>query len=153
MAMGGVHYIHYAWSPEVNAASTQLPSPFLSWEKRAKRVVCLQHWLLGIMHGVYNALLLLVACHTLLPLVLKCLPIGWLIFSLFFWVMYPLSSLILVEKLRGVSLALVKFEFCSKSSAKILRFEVRRTIASNLSNYSNIFTLSQVKIMSNVIKD
>ena len=55
--MGGVHYIHYAWSPEVNAASTQLPSPFLSWEKRGKRVVCLQHWLLGIMHSVYNALL------------------------------------------------------------------------------------------------
>ena len=55
--MGGVHYIHYAWSPEVNATSTQLPSPFLSWEKRGKRVVCLQHWLLGIMHSVYNALL------------------------------------------------------------------------------------------------
>ena len=38
------------------------PSAFIAcphrWEKRGKRVVCLQHWLLGIMHSVvYNALL------------------------------------------------------------------------------------------------
>ena len=40
--MGGVHYIHYAWSPEVNATSTQLPSPFLSWET----INDTHHWIL-----------------------------------------------------------------------------------------------------------
>ena len=51
-------------------------------------------------------------------------------------------SLFHIARTYSVSLvvALVKFEFCSKSSAKFLKFEVRRTVASNLSNYSNIFS-------------
>ena len=57
LPIGGVHYIHHAWSPEVNAASTQLSSPFSLMTEKGKGVVCLQHWLLGIMHSVYNALL------------------------------------------------------------------------------------------------
>ena len=43
LAMAGVHYIDYAWSPEVNAASTQLSSPFSLIREKGKGVVCLQH--------------------------------------------------------------------------------------------------------------
>ena len=43
--------------PRSQCCKHTTPFPFSLMREKGQRVVCLQHWLLGIMHSVYNALL------------------------------------------------------------------------------------------------